>query len=228
MYMEQKKTYPRPVKPRRNVWKADLEGMQRAAAEIIWPDFEELDVDELNELITRNVTTLYVRFTPISRRDSLKRTPPWFDQELQKHLKLRRKLWNKFKRFSDATDYDNYKECRNICSDMKRRKSGIYEHNLADSAKTAPKKLFAYLRRRTNANNGIPLLKCRITGTMLEDDADKAVALSSVQPTYEHLQRLTERRLSDYVIGLSEVKELLLHLVMTILSRFIQLSHYVH
>ena len=215
-----KRVFIRPVKPRRNVWKTDVEGMQGAAAEIFWPDFDGLDVDELNNLITDNVTRLYERFTPICNRQTLKQRPPWFDHELRKLLKLRRRLWLKFKRSSVSIDYDKYKECRNACTDMKRMKRGIYEQNLADSAKMAPKKLFAYLRRRTKANNGIPPLKCRNTSAVLEDDADKAMALraqySSVfaveDLTDEHLQLMSDRTLSDHVISLPKVKELLLHL----------------
>ena len=52
-----KAIFTRPTKPRRNVWKTDIAGMQRAAAELGWPNFDELDVNELSDLITENVTS---------------------------------------------------------------------------------------------------------------------------------------------------------------------------
>ena len=60
---------------------------------------------------------------------------------------------------------------------MKRNKRREYEESLAISSSKAPKRLFAYLRRRTKESNGVPPLVDKSTGSMLNSDYEKAEAL---------------------------------------------------
>ena len=189
---------------RRNVWKADIEGMKLAAADLSWGNYTELNTDELCELVTTNIHRLQAQFSPLYSKQP-RRSPPWFDRELRSQLKKRRKLWGIFKRSSNPADYDNYKQCRNICSVLKYRKRCNYENDLAQSSVSAPKKLFAYLRRKTRAGNGIPSLRNPVTKDLMEDDSDKAASLcmqySSVfvqeGGTCETLPSATDSSLND-------------------------------
>ena len=49
-----------------------------------------------------------------------------------------------------------------------------YEDSLASSSSEAPKRLFAYLRRRTREGNGVPPLIDDLTGNIVQTDNEKA------------------------------------------------------
>jgi hypothetical protein len=93
-------------------------------------------------------------------------------------MNRRRRLWDRFRNSSDRKDYDRYKDCRNACTALKRRNRETYESNLAVSSSKNPKRLFAYIKRRSKASNGIPPLRILDSDEMAEDDWNKAQVLA--------------------------------------------------
>ena len=74
----------------------------------------------------------------------------------------------------EEEDYKRYKECRNQCTLEKRRRRSQFETDLALNVPSAPKRLFAYLRRRTKMENGIPPLNSNMNSGFFEENAAKA------------------------------------------------------
>ena len=206
--------------PRRNVWKTDLDGMKVAAAAISWEKCHEMDLEDLCNFVSSTIRELYERFTPLSKRSRSRQQPPWFDRELKSKIKERKRLWDRFKLTKCSSDYTAYKVCRNVCSDLKRFKRISYERSLANSSTTAPKKLFAYLRRNTKTCNGIPPLINPDNGCIFESDEDIASILSSqyssvfvVEDDYSaRIPDICTNILSDCSFTTSDVEAILLSL----------------
>ena len=205
-----------PTKPRRNVWKADLLSMKAEALGYFWGDDASMNLDQLCDIFTKNLHNLLERFAPLCKKQSPKQTPPWFDHELKSMLKTRKKLWDNFKATGCPDDYNIYKTCRNSCSTLKRQKRFTYERNLATTSSSAPKKLYAYLRRRTKTCNGIPPLQ-HPTGGLLEEDEEKAAILCSQYSSVfcmeddnlTNIQARCDSVLNGFTVDPSTVEELL-------------------
>ena len=113
-------------------------------------------------------------FAPEWKPRSNAKGPPWFDAELRRALRQRNRAWKNFKATGEGYDY--YRTIRNKCSSMKLVKRKRYEDQLAVNSKVAPKRLFAYLRRRTRAESRIPLTN---TNGVLETAQSKAESFAA-------------------------------------------------
>ena len=131
-----------------------------------------------------NIHQLVSRYVPMSRKSASCRGPPWNDTELRALRKRRKCLCDRFKRTTDPADYEVYRTCRNEYTKLKGFKSSKYEKGLAESAVFAPRRLFSYLRRRTEVSNGILHLVDPQSHLLMEDDSDKARVLQRQYPLY--------------------------------------------
>ena len=86
----------RTLKPRRNVWKADIQGMSSEASLINWVDIAEKDLEQMWSIFTERLQSFYARFTPLCKRYSPKQGPPWLDKELKCMMKRRKRAWDAF------------------------------------------------------------------------------------------------------------------------------------
>ncbi|XP_061128372.1 uncharacterized protein LOC133150090 [Syngnathus typhle] len=166
-------------RPRRNYWRTNQPTLQEAAAQTDWSIPSHLELEDAWTLFRSKLELLVEEHVPISRKRTFTKGPPWFDGELRLLLKSRRKLWDRFKLSQSPVDYDRYKIVRNRCTQMKRKKRTEYELRLAETSKTSPKLLFAYLKRRTKAGSGIPTLRSPGSEDLLLQDAEKAESLGS-------------------------------------------------
>lgn len=207
-------------KPRRNVWKADFAAMRSAAMMTDWNFPPSMGLEEMWNKFYVTIWGLYEKHAPLCRRRRVQQCPPWFDKELKTLLRTRRRLWDACRFHRNESDWEKYKLCRNQCTELKRKKRRSYEDNLAQQSVTAPKRLFAYLRRRTKEGNSIPPLLDPSTGIVIDSDDEKAkifhnqyASVFSMErlPT-EELPLLTNGRLEDCVFTICDVKRLLLKL----------------
>ena len=166
-----------PASIRRNVWKADLQGMFEAAAQISWDDSDVLGLEKMWCSFYDKLQSLCSQFIPLCKRIHPRQPPPWLNREVRLKLKLRKKAWDTYQLTCSSADYSIYKNIRNQCTTLKRKKRREYEESLAISSSTAPKRLFAYLRRRIKESNGVPPLIDKPSGNLLTSDYDKADAL---------------------------------------------------
>jgi endonuclease/exonuclease/phosphatase family metal-dependent hydrolase len=142
-----------------NIWKIDFEQLKQAAQNETWIPDPTMDVETLWHHIKTTLDKLVCMYAPKHTQRPHHRGPPWFDKELLKTLKLRNKAWKHYRLTGEGFSY--YKKLRNNCSYLKRLKRQAFEQKLAQDAATAPKRLYAYMRRRTNVRSIVPTL---ITG----------------------------------------------------------------
>ena len=194
-----------------NVWKIPFAQMRSAASNVDWVP-TDADVESLWTHISEHIKLLVDKFAPKWKPRRLSKGPPWFDTELRKALRQRNRAWRNFK--STGSGYEHYQSIRNKCSSMKLSKRKTYEENLAITAVSAPKRLFAYLNRRTRTD-------CRVSLTSTNGERMTAKDMAEIfavqyaetyAPDLEPIPMVDDKASSpwlDDVISLNEVKEFL-------------------
>ncbi|CAH8478195.1 unnamed protein product [Dicrocoelium dendriticum] len=124
------------------------------------------------------VHSLCAQFVPLKTRKVGPLKPHWFDKEYNRLSRQRRRLWNVFLLSGSADDYEAYKRQRNLCNSTKTRKRRQFEEQLACSAKTAPKRIFAYVKRRLKSAGNVPVL-VGSNGQPLSSNTERASALAA-------------------------------------------------
>ncbi|MBM6549343.1 hypothetical protein H7673_10830, partial [Streptococcus dysgalactiae subsp. equisimilis] len=161
-----------PTGRKLNVWRIPFESMKLDAALIDWETADEISVDELWCLIRDRLTALTRNYVPVL--STFHQGPPWFDQELRALLRRRNRAWQHFRK--TGSGYERYKQMRNECTQQKRTKRLSFENRLVADAKTAPKRLYAYLRRRTRDTTGVPAIAT--PSSMAETAEEKSYRLA--------------------------------------------------
>ncbi|CAH8657915.1 unnamed protein product [Dicrocoelium dendriticum] len=169
---------PLPLESTFNYWKADFNGLIRAASQIDWSLPQDSSIETCWAIIKEGVKSLCARFVPLKFRKVGPVKPHWFDKEYNKMARRRRRLWNKFVLSGSDEDYNAYKVQRNRCNKAKTSKRRSFEEELATAAKTAPKRIFAYVKRRLRPIANIPVLEGS-EGQPLTSSTDRASALAT-------------------------------------------------
>ncbi|CAH8517265.1 unnamed protein product [Dicrocoelium dendriticum] len=168
----------RPVAPTYNYWKADFDGLILAANQLDWSMPQDSSVETCWANIKGAVHSLCAQFVPLKTRKVGPMKPHWFDKEYNRLSRQRRRLWNAFLLSGSADDYEAYKRQRNLCNSTKTRKRRQFEEQLACSAKTAPKRIFAYVKRRLKSAGDVPVL-VGSNGQPLSSSTERASALAA-------------------------------------------------
>ena len=206
-----------PDRVYRNYRRMDEKNMKIAAESLDWSIPPHLNVDLAWSYLRGRIQALVEEFVPLSKKHQPSRGPPWFNPALRTLLKQRKKAWDHFKLSQLPSDYQRYKFIRNECTRLKRQNRLIHETRIAETAKTSPKTLFAYLQRRNKSATGIPPLRSPSTNELITEDAAKADLLasqfSSVFTTEDDFHPLCAKEgLSDFQFEVETVKALLLSL----------------
>ena len=159
---------------KRNVWRIDFSKLRTAAAVEPWNIAGNANTDSMWGHFKSTIERLVHTYAPVSRQRAHHKGPPWFDPEMRNALRKRNRAWKHYRATGEG--YDFYKQTRNRCSLMKRRKRQTFEEKLSLESKTSPKRLFAYIRRRLNAPTVIPAL--RFGNRTAETAFEKANALA--------------------------------------------------
>ncbi|CAH8482760.1 unnamed protein product [Dicrocoelium dendriticum] len=163
--------------PRRNIWKANWDRLMSTAEHMDWSLPLNDGVEVCWEVLKQNLVQLLDQFAPLTPIKCWKR-PPWMDSEYVVMSRRRAKLWKRFKQTHSAEDYTAYKTQRNCCNSVKLQKRAAYETRLSANAKEAPKKVFAYIKRKLKPTDELPALENSL-GALLTADKDRAIALAS-------------------------------------------------
>ena len=209
---------PPPSMKSRNIWKIPFEEMRTAASQLDW-NRPETDVDELWSSIRCRIENLVNIFAPPWKARKHAQGPPWFDSELRRELRKRNRAWKHFR--STGEGYDHYKHVRNRCTALKLSKRRSFEERLAVEATQTPKRLFAYLRRRTRVDSRIPTI--HTAEGDVDDDSAKAdvfarhyASVYTCEPDLDvSLNSRTTTALLDSDITMDEVLE-----AINLLNRF--------
>ncbi|VDP81379.1 unnamed protein product [Echinostoma caproni] len=166
---------PQTARPQdgRNVWCSSFPDMHQAASLTNWDSRNPEDVDVSWELGRHRIQQLILEFSPPHRHRTHAMGPPWFDRKLRACLRRRNKAWSRYR--VTGARYEEYRGIRNYCTALKKCKRTRFEERLAADSVQAPKRLYAYLRRKIRATAGLPTLAK--DGALAEKDEDKAEIL---------------------------------------------------
>ncbi|CAH8566009.1 unnamed protein product [Dicrocoelium dendriticum] len=176
--MELSLPYSHPLQPAPNYWKTDFDGLARAASQLDWSLSQTASVEDCWIFIKERLTSLCSKFVPLKCRKVGPIKPHWFDKEYGNLARRRRRLWDKFLLSGSANDYEGYKCQRNLCNSAKKNKRRHFEEQLALAAKTAPKRIFAYVKRRLKPAGDVPVLD-GTDGQPLTSSTERASALAA-------------------------------------------------
>jgi hypothetical protein len=156
------------------IWRTDLDAMTKEAYKLDWNLPLDSSIDNCWLMLKNKLTSLCDRFVP--RQQHVNRCkPPWFTKELITSINRRRKLWNRYRFSTDPKDYTTYKVQRNLCNKMKHSCRAIYEEKLAESADSAPKIIFSYVKKQLKPVDELPLLEDH--GKVVSTDSERAELL---------------------------------------------------
>ena len=205
-------TSPPQREPRRNFWKMDVNKLIAAASDMDWLLPIEMSVDDMWLALQAKLNELIEIAVPLSKTRTAAKGPPWFDSDLRKLLRKRKRLWKRYALSGSNEDYLLYKVCRNLCTAEKRKKREMYEGMLVENSVMAPKRLFSYIRRRTKASSHIPTLLDE-NGNAIERDVAKAELLAAqyasvygIETTPSPSIPLCDRSITNLVIYPETVK----------------------
>jgi hypothetical protein len=188
---------------KRNVWKADIQGMRFHIknqntdsligdnVETSWNHFENL----FSHLIENFCPLVTVR-----KRNK----PHWLSRNVKIQIRKKNKAWKLARQTGLDIHNDRYKRLRNECKYLISRTKISYETQLLENSIDVPKKFYAYINSKMKVREGIPSLITDV-GEESTNDNEKASVLSdyfqsvfteepvdnfSVDQTYHTVNRL--------------------------------------
>ncbi|XP_014676561.1 PREDICTED: uncharacterized protein LOC106816452 [Priapulus caudatus] len=102
--------------------------------------------------------------------------PTWMKKAVQKAVKKKHELFQRWLSLGRRRDYEDYAKQRNKAGEMRRNARRDHEKHLVDSFKIHPKICYAYIRNQQKVKVGVTQLK-RQDGMLTNSDKDAASLL---------------------------------------------------
>ena len=132
-----------------------------ADPDVAWKHFHNI----VNSIITAETTTFFVKVNP---------KKPWIKRELMKAIKIKKRLWQKFKATKLESDYREHRKFSNKLSfDLKKAKTQ-YENSLIGKGNKA---IYKYARQKMSSKVSMPLIR-RPDGSLSESNLETANLLA--------------------------------------------------
>ena len=93
--------------------RGDYQSLSRDIRETDWESQKSNDIDIYASNITNRISELADKHIPNKKVKIRQTDPSWLTNEAKKLMRKRKRLFKKFKRTKNITDYDNYKHFRN-------------------------------------------------------------------------------------------------------------------
>ena len=93
--------------------RGDYQSLSRDIRETDWESLKSNDIDIYASNITNRISELADKHIPNKKVKIRQSDPSWLTNEAKKIIRKRKRLFKKFKRTKNITDYDNYKHFRN-------------------------------------------------------------------------------------------------------------------
>lgn len=100
----------------RHIWlfdRGDYESFSRDIRETDWETLKNNDIDIYASNITRRISELADKHIPNKRVKIRQSDPSWLTNDAKKLIRKRKRLYKKFKRTNNITDFESYKRVRN-------------------------------------------------------------------------------------------------------------------
>ena len=167
--------------------RGDYDGFRRHLNNINWQEVVQ-DGTSTNEkwisfknIIEEGINT-YIPKIEIKLKANQKKYRTPLDQKLLTKIRKKHRLWQRYMETKEGVKYQEYCRIRNQVRKLTRQAKSIYEKQIADEAKTNPKKFWKYTKSKTKTNTGIPdLERTDDKGNKFNvyDDKDKAATFNS-------------------------------------------------
>ncbi len=156
-------------------WKqANWEAMRRKLSTVQWQeDFDGLTGDEAWTHLKGRLDAMVEEHVPERTRAGTKR-PPWLSVDLLRLIRLKRRLWTKYKRSPTAENLEEYKKMEKTTGKQIKYVKKQVERRVAESK---DKKIFySYLKTKTKSRAGVGPI-C-VEGQILTENVEIAEALN--------------------------------------------------
>jgi len=144
--------------------KTDIMGMSKELQDIDWDailDVKSMDIDELYKVFTEKILALQKKYVPskeISGKMFKHRKP--LSKNTLRTIRKKHRAWQRFLETKCGKKYQEYVRLRNKVRKLTRKASKEVEKNIADEAKSNPKRFWSYVNRKTKTRERIAELHC--------------------------------------------------------------------
>ena len=145
-------------------WDKELEGKN---VEEMWKEIKET----LEMVIEENVPW---------RKIQEKVKPKWYNKEVERLIRSKRKAWNQWKKTKKVEDKEEYKRLERESKGMIRRRKKGLEKTIAKEAKQNPKAYYAYINSQKNIRSKVGPLRTEEGGesVMVVESREQAAVLN--------------------------------------------------
>ena len=161
--------------------KADFEGMRASLQEIDWQEaMRDSSCEEAWQTFSVKLEEITAKHVPKTKPPPTKtktKKPPWVTDELTKKIKEKQKLFRKYMKTRQSEDQKSYSRARNQVRWKCRQEAKRHEISIAEEAKTSPKGVFNYAKRKMKTKTGIADLT-KEDGTLASSSEEKANVLN--------------------------------------------------
>lgn len=166
-----------PIRKSRNFAKMDITRLQTRALELNWLEANEhVNVDDIWQIIKRNLQQLQEEFAPLKTSRGCG-VPPWWRASLGRVIKRRNGCWKHYREVGTQLSWIKYTKQRNLAVALIRSAKRKYELKLALKVKDQPKRYYSYAQSKRNYRGSVGTLI--IDGNHIApDDKSKASVLS--------------------------------------------------
>ena len=165
--------------------KADYATIKEELNDTQWINKIQTNQNDINkqwEIFTHKINELIKKYVPQKTVTNNKRRNFPLDQNTQKLIKNKHKLWKQYFASKDPEIYKQFCRTRNKVKSITRKAQKNYENSLAKKAKTNPKAIWQYIKSKSKIKEGITELnidpndkKSRLTS----DSKEKAEILNT-------------------------------------------------
>lgn len=163
-----------------NFRRANFDRMRSYLGKIEWETL--LDCESVNEMWERFKGALLdsqCRFIPkVSKSKLKKQNPQWMTSAIRKNLREKRNLYKMYIKDNNENTKAEYCKMRAVVKKELRNARRLYERQIAEGAKTNPKRFFQYCSRKRKVKEEVKCIKNKY-GSLLYDNKDIADTLNS-------------------------------------------------
>lgn len=146
-----------PNSETRKISVVNYRGLNEALLAVDWENIlAGNNVDDIWNKFMTTVTDLRSKYSQLKTVRHC-RTRPWISDTLLSLIKLKKSLWQRYKRSQDREDFLSHRNVSNHLSSMLRRAKADYEDTLITSDNK--KKFYKYVRSKISSKVSVPLLR---------------------------------------------------------------------
>ena len=171
----------------RHVWlydRGDYESFSRDLLEVDWNSLKDADVDVYATNVTNSITCLATKHIPNKHVKVRQTDPPWLTNNIRKLIRKRKRYYDKFKQTNNPTDFNKYKQIRNLVTCEIRKSKRLQTDKLANNLKNATngqsnwwRTLKSFIKPSQSTCTSIPPLQ--LNDQVFSDEQDKADILNN-------------------------------------------------